>query len=113
MTTLAPTAAPPAPVIGQILVSSWGYEQTNIDFYQVIAVTKASVRIVKLRKTSVPAGTANQVIPVPNSADPADKGVIRRFKSWGKGYSVSISEYASASLWDGEPEYETASGYGH
>lgn len=33
--------------IGDILCSSWGYEQTNVDFYQVIAVRGA---VVDLRK---------------------------------------------------------------
>lgn len=30
---------------GDILVSSWGYEQTNVDFYQVVGITKCSVKI--------------------------------------------------------------------
>lgn len=29
--------------VGEILYSSWGYEQTNVEFYQVIAVTEKTV----------------------------------------------------------------------
>lgn len=31
--------------IGDILYDSWGYEQTNIDFYQVVAKTKGTITI--------------------------------------------------------------------
>lgn len=51
-TKTATPKAKPAPVneygvkVGDIFVSSWGYEQTNVDFYQVIAlVGKHSVRV--------------------------------------------------------------------
>ncbi len=29
--------------VGQIFYNSWGYEQTNVDFYQVVKVTDKSV----------------------------------------------------------------------
>ena len=28
--------------MGDIMYSSWGYDQTNVDFYKVVRVTKAS-----------------------------------------------------------------------
>lgn len=31
--------------VGQIIYASWGYEQTNIDFYQVIEVKNSQVKI--------------------------------------------------------------------
>jgi len=31
--------------VGDVLVSSWGYDQTNVDFYQVVAVVGKSVDI--------------------------------------------------------------------
>ena len=34
--------------VNDILVSKWGYEQTNIDFYKVIKVTNKMVTIQKL-----------------------------------------------------------------
>ena len=37
--------------IGDILVMSWGYEQTNLDFFQVVAVTEKSVRLVEVKMT--------------------------------------------------------------
>src|SRR5688572_9027989 len=29
--------------VGEILYSSWGYEQTNVEFYEVIAITEKTV----------------------------------------------------------------------
>jgi hypothetical protein len=36
--------------LGDVLVSSWGYDQTNIDFYQVVGFTKSgkSVRLIAI-----------------------------------------------------------------
>lgn len=37
-------------VVGDILVSSWGYDQTNVDFYQVVGlVGKCSLKLRKIR----------------------------------------------------------------
>lgn len=59
--------------IGQVLYNSWGYEQTNIDFYQVVEVKKKSIKIQRIcRKYSEnqPAGYSNMsafVIPAKNA----------------------------------------------
>jgi hypothetical protein len=37
--------APHTMQIGDILYSSWGYDQTNIDYYEVVGVTKKCVKI--------------------------------------------------------------------
>ncbi|ULO04563.1 hypothetical protein [Campylobacter sp. RM12651] len=34
--------------VGDILVNVWGYDQTNIDFYQVISTTKKSIKITEI-----------------------------------------------------------------
>lgn len=105
------------PLVGDILVSSWGWDQTNIDYYQVVAVTKASVRIQKIRKarTDTRAQYTDEVVPLPDTFD--GPTMLRRYRTaknidraW---YTISIEDYASASLWDGKPDQETASGHGH
>lgn len=40
--------------VGQIVYDSWGYEQTNIDFYQVIEVKNKSVVIQPIQGKMVP-----------------------------------------------------------
>ena len=41
--------------IGDVLVCSWGYDQTNIDFYQVIGLTKSgkSVRLIAIESEHI------------------------------------------------------------
>jgi hypothetical protein len=117
----------PMAKVGDILVASWGYEQSNVDFYQVSAVVgKASVRIRKLTSKRVGGGTGYDLM-VPGDAyvnDPPSykaqdpgygpEGTLHRIqKSDGNRYSVKISSYSWAYVWDGEPSHETASGYGH
>lgn len=50
-TTIAPTVE-----VGDVFSSSWGWEQTNVDFYEVVALTPSgkSVRLRKIGKSSVP-----------------------------------------------------------
>jgi len=40
--------------VGDILHHSWGYDQTNCDFYQVVEVSKASVALRKIATETVP-----------------------------------------------------------
>ena len=38
--------------VGDILSSSWGYEQVNVDFYEVVAVSKCMVTLRELAQVS-------------------------------------------------------------
>lgn len=49
--------------VGDILCASWGYEQTNVDYYKVTKTTKCTVDLVKIGKKS--AG-ADRVSPDPS-----------------------------------------------
>lgn len=90
--------------VGDIIVSSWGYDQTNIDFYKVVKQTASSVWIQKLGKGYVEqTGWAHyKVVPVDVFA--TETQLVRRYK---EGDFVKISDYEFAYLWDGEPETET------
>lgn len=119
-----PTPAPKTPKLGDILVMSWGYDQTNIDFYQVIAVTKASVRLRKIEGKRI---DGRALVAAPGvwadarhrnaDQDPEyfEKGALKRFRLDKAGYSVSMTSYSNAYLWDGEPEFDTYAhgGAGH
>lgn len=136
---LAHIAAPRTPIVGDILVCSWGYNQTNIDYYQVIAVTASSVRIREIGAAVVRstehhdyvAPVAGNFIELKSNDNPkarsnqirTAKGVTKRVNhtpatATGRGleaatYSVKISSYASARLWDGDVDQQTGAAYGH
>jgi hypothetical protein len=95
---------------GDILYSSWGYDQTNIDFYQVTAVGEKSVKIRQIasKTLSSDGSGSDKVVAVPNhfTGEPMTK-IVR------KGNVVSIASYANAYPWDGNPKHETSAGWGH
>lgn len=110
------------PQVGDILTASWGYDQTNVDFYEVVAVTKASVKIREIRgKIASSTGTQDVVVPAPGNYavgyhGEASKILTKRFRldGWGEGvYCCRIDDCSTAHLWDGEPERQTAANCGH
>ena len=40
--------------VGQALYQSWGYDQTNIDFYQIVEVKEKTVKVREIGQVSVP-----------------------------------------------------------
>ena len=109
------TAAPVVtPQVGDILSSSWGYDQTNVDFYEVRKVMGSMIVLQKVENKIVrDSGSMVYVVPVLGQ----HKGATIRRKfgpRWnGEGYNVNISSYAIASKWNGTPMGQTAAGWGH
>jgi hypothetical protein len=110
------------PQVGDVLVSSWGYDQTNVDFWRVEGLTASgkSVRIVPVaqRVHSYSKGCEHVV--------PADAGAYRQSGSrttlirwYGHGdrlaWCVGVPKgyKATAHLWGGQPVFQTAAGWGH
>ena len=114
------------PKVGDILYSSWGYDQTNIEFFKVVKVSEFSVWIQEIGKKVVEVtGWAHQnVVPVDspeyqvrnwdNEKDDWDNvnpfitktHSIQRKKiqAYGDAYGVSLNSFSSAWLWDGKPK---------
>jgi len=103
--------------VDDILYTSWGYDQTNIDFYQVTKVVgKKSVEIRRVHSTTVKTENdhrgADYVIPMKDHFMGKDRGKTR-LKRVSEGNSIRIASYAHATPWDGTPKYKTAFGWGH
>jgi hypothetical protein len=124
--TAARRTAMPNPVdlgvgVGDIFVSSWGYDQTNIDFFEVVRLTGASVVVRPIGKDRIemngPGG--NKVMPRKGAF--TGQEMTKRISGVGpngddRGFNrpaFSVNSYATAFLWDGQPEYETDSQFGH
>lgn len=124
--------AMPAPAdlginVGDIFYNSWGYDQTNIDYYKVVRLTPAGVEIVPIGKKYVqrngPGG--DQVVPDPDSI--RDYDTITGIERGGKGSKVCrikgdggrygpyivLNDRHSATRWNGRPDYQTDSMFGH
>ncbi|MDR3138458.1 MAG: hypothetical protein LBT95_02165 [Treponema sp.] len=90
---------------GDILVAQWGYEQTNVDFFQVIGLTgtMATIREIEKREEYDGNTMAGKARPV---KDVFIGGAVRRkAKSGHNGQEyLKIEPYSFAYPWDGTPQ---------
>lgn len=89
--------------VGDILNSSWGYEQTNVTFYQVTRVTKSSVELGTLRSVETsdgPLSMTGSKLPLPNEFAHGNR-FLKRVSPQGQ---VKMASYEFASKWDGKPQ---------
>ena len=94
--------------VGDILYSSWGYDQTNVDFYQVIDRTAATVTLAKISQNIVSQEkTYEHVAPI------AGDIVGKTFRAKISGYGVKVGYNNWANKWDGTPKHQTSWGFGH
>lgn len=90
---------------GDIFYTSWGYEQTNVEFYQVVRATAKTVWLAEIEQDKEPFGFMSEwVLPKPDCF----KGEVfrRRLASWAGENSagVRIHDCANGHLWDGKAQ---------
>jgi hypothetical protein len=99
---------------GDVLSASWGYGQTNIDFYLVKElVGKSTLVLVELHKNMVPTENFECYHSSPDIVDNGDTVIFRtkpetfrvRARKDSEYVKISYSQYAKK--WSGKPEYET------
>ena len=123
MTTSVIESIKVQPVVGDILYSSWGYDQTNIEFYKVVKISDYSVWIQQVGSqiTEITGWAHEKVIPTDSSdyqvrdwdnpgayitkTHPIQRKKIQYF-SWDADeiYYVSLNSFSHAKLWDGKPK---------
>ena len=127
--------------LGDWFYCSWGYDQTNVDFYKVVGVTPKSVKIQKWTTTTLDTeGHGHNDLVVPNvDGGPAMESdwsavardadywtrqeqivkrpspiLTKRVQDSGHGrVGLSMNSYSAAFPWSGAPKYQTSLGYGH
>lgn len=135
------TAVAPAEVgvqVGDFFSASWGYDQTNVDFYKVVGLTPKGVKVQPWTSAYVggqSGGPVDHVVPGEGPKMVADTSAVtvemdywerqeatvwkpapvmtKRLSGDEKYAGITISSYKWASKWDGKPEYVTGSGWGH
>jgi hypothetical protein len=88
--------------VGHILVASWGYEQTNVDWFEVTKVISSTMVEVRPISSNVEetASMQGRCFPLAGVyAGPPKRCRVR----WGD--SVKINESVRAHLWDGRPRH--------
>lgn len=94
--------------VGDIVYNSWGYEQTNISFYQVIKVTARSIVVKQISQSQVEGsmerhGMACDVVAIKDSFIEDGKQYTLRVKR--QGMLSSPNSYYCFGKWDGRPIY--------
>lgn len=108
----AKAAATPNPFAqGDIIWSSWGWEQTCVDFYKVIAATASTVVLRKLAAIKTPQDTKHfsdrgTCVPVPEQFEAGSKEFRARVSKYLCGDEVECTvnvRYGVGKKWDGTP----------
>ena len=88
--------------VGNILSSSWGYDQTNVTFYQVTRTTALSVELRTLQSNATYDNTTmtGTKMPIAGKFAHGNK-FVKRVSAYGQ-VKIGYSEYAS--LWNGKPQ---------
>lgn len=99
-------------VVGDILMSMWGYDQTNVDYYQVIALNGCMATIRKIARVTESTGMDRGTC-APVFGEFVGEPMRRRVS----GSSVRIEDHIGASKWNtaivagvpvGRPDHWTA-----
>ena len=102
---------------GSILYTSWGYDQTNVDFFQVTKLlTPHYVELRMICKTRSAEGNEVNACKDEFVKDNHryEKPIRRKVSSsYSGGNSVKISNCETAWDWDGKPKYSTHPMMGH
>ena len=90
---------------GDILYNSWGWEQTNIDFYQVVSVTKKTIKIRRIASKKTIAskyGERGTTTPLKNQF--VEQVITKTPFLLDDVWRVNF-KYGSGRQWSGEPLY--------
>lgn len=110
--------------IGDLIYCNWGYDQTNIDFYEVVSHTKSTITLRPVAVILAPGyapptdGPAYSEPVVPAPGQFTGKPIRKRPRGrkgggdFGSG-SVKIFSFANGYPWDGKPKHRTAAPFGH
>lgn len=91
---------------GMIVYTSWGYDQTNIDYYKVLKIEgKKYFRMRKLQEKVTETGfMSGHCVPI-MKFDPAFPEVVRGYKDKFGNLTVTIDRVRmSVRAWDGKPK---------
>lgn len=97
-------------VLGDIIVNSWGFDQTNIEFYQVVQVLNKSIRVREIRQIYQSTGhDCGYTMPKIGSFIESDDPFILSLKHSGKSVFIcNPKSFYYFHKWDGTKEYTSS-----
>lgn len=102
--------APHSLAVGDYLYCSWGYDQTNIDFYKVTKlIGKNKIEVVSCKNKIIDSGCQSDYV-VPSDEI---KGSEHNYIVNSQYNSIRVYSFASAYKWDGQSLRQTDAHSGH
>lgn len=100
--------------VGDIFYTSWGYDQTNIDWYQIVGVTPKGVKVSRLKsqKHGEDGFMTGMTSPAIGDFDKDEQNMLKRVKQVGWNekepkFGFLINNRYPAYPWDGKPKRES------
>lgn len=93
--------------IGDIVFNSWGWEQTNIDYYQVVEITGKKIKVMELMEEREETGfMSGHSVPKKDNFVKDGKHYLLSLKFYGdQVYIVNPESFYYFRKWDGSPKY--------
>jgi hypothetical protein len=96
--------------IGDIVYNSWGYEQTNIDYYQVVKITPKGIEVAEIKSEIVEGsiyshGMAYDLTALKDQF--IEDGETYKLRVYAAGRLSKPESYYHFSKWDGKPKYRS------
>lgn len=99
---------------GDVLTDSWGYEQTNVEFYLVTKIiSSCKIEIVELGHIQTETNSSMSGYVVPDYDNRIGEPVVKMvaqdsYEKRTGGWHVKISSCISLTAWNGEPEFQSS-----
>ena len=96
--------------VGDIICNTWGYEQTSVDYYQVVKVGNKTIEVKEIccsivENSMYSHGMACEVVPALNEFKENGDRYLLRVKSEGRLSNPASCYYMHK--WSGKPEYKS------
>jgi hypothetical protein len=93
--------------LGTILYSSWGYDQTNVDFYEVVKATVKTITLRQIKADRTDGEAWGNYSVSPKAGQYIGDPFRRTPRKWSSRLAVSINSFANAYEWDGDTKNAT------
>lgn len=95
--------------VGDIFHYSWGYDQTNCDFFQVINLKNKTVTIREIasKHSDRESGNSMAAFVLPVKDNFTGEPMKKRLQFWSSKPYIRMASYGTASLWGGKECYSS------
>lgn len=99
--------------VGDIFYTSWGYDQTNIDYYEVVAVRGSRIDLKELHQKYVGHDGQDDLVEPATGENRFKDDEIHTVSARADGTVTSLSSFEYPRKWDGKPDRQTDAYSGH